>query len=141
MALKYWHTMVRVSNLQQSLDFYCGLLGMKQIGSYEDEQARFTLAFLATEGRDEWEIELTYNWDPEPLPVGKGFGHISFRTDDIYEFCDRAEASGVTIYRPPHDGMMAFVKSPDGISVEILQDGDPLPPREPWASRKSQGSW
>lgn len=141
MALKYWHTMVRVSNLEESLDFYCGLLGLKELGRYENEKERFTLVFLATEGKDDWEVELTFNWDREPLPVGRGFGHLSFRADDIYAFCESAEDRGVTIYRPPHDGMMAFIKSPDGISIEILQAGAPLAPREPWASRKSHGDW
>lgn len=146
--MKYLHTMVRVSDLDDSLNFYCALLGMKEIQRYDSEQGRFTLIFLAApddEGSARISktptLELTYNWDPEKYQGGRNFGHLAFAVDDIYATCERLQAGGVTINRPPRDGHMAFVRSPDNISVELLQAGDALPPREPWASAGNIGEW
>jgi lactoylglutathione lyase len=133
--------MVRVTNLDESLDFYCDKLGLEEVHRMEVEAGRFTLVFLAAPGDHEAQIELTYNWDPETLQGGRNFGHVAYRVDDIYAVCERLRESGVTIHRPPRDGYMAFVRSPDGISIELLQAGDPLPAREPWASLPNVGEW
>jgi lactoylglutathione lyase len=139
--VKYLHTMVRVANLDESLDFYCDKLGLEEAHRREVEAGRFTLVFLAAPGDHEAQIELTYNWDPEALRGGRNFGHIAYRVDDIYAVCERLRDSGVTIHRPPRDGHMAFVRSPDGISIELLQAWHPLPAREPWASLPNVGEW
>ena len=140
--MRYLHTMVRVTNLEQSLDFYCGKLGLKQIRRTDYPQGRFTLVFLAAPGdEDRAQVELTYNWDPEQYGIGRAFGHLAYEVDDIYALCEQLQASGVTINRPPRDGRMAFVRSPDNISVELLQKGGALPPREPWASMPNTGAW
>ena len=148
MVMEYLHTMVRISDVDESLNFYCNLLGMKEVRRKESEKGRFTLIFLAADGdqeRAEQEksplLELTYNWEPEEYQGGRNFGHLAFRVDNIYEVCRTLQDGGVTINRPPRDGYMAFVRSPDGISVELLQKGDPLEPAEPWASMPSTGSW
>jgi lactoylglutathione lyase len=146
--MKYLHTMVRVSNLQESLGFYCGALGLQEIKRYDSEAGRFTLIYLATPA-DVTEhsteraptVELTYNWDPEAYTGGRNFGHLAYEVSDIYAACERLQQHGVTINRPPRDGRMAFVRSPDGISVELLQADHALPPREPWASMTNTGSW
>ncbi|MDW5376467.1 lactoylglutathione lyase [Halomonas sp. HP20-15] len=146
--MQYLHTMVRVSDLDASLHFYCELLGLEEISRKESEKGRFTLVFLAApddrqRAREERTamIELTYNWDPEEYSGGRNFGHLAYRVEDIYVLCERLQANGVTINRPPRDGHMAFVRSPDGISIELLQQGDDLPPQEPWASMGNTGSW
>lgn len=139
--MKYLHTMVRVSDLDASLDFYCNQLGLRELRRKEVEAGRFTLVFLAAPGDETAQVELTYNWDPEAYTGGRNFGHLAYRVDDIYALCQRLADAGVTINRPPRDGHMAFVRSPDGISIELLQAGDPLPPREPWASMPNQGTW
>ncbi|MBT8146037.1 MAG: VOC family protein [Gammaproteobacteria bacterium] len=139
--MKYLHTMVRVTDLEKSLDFYCNKLGLKEIRRTDHEQGRFTLVFLAAEGDEEAQVELTYNWDPEQYGEGRNFGHLAYRVDDIYAICDKLQAGGVTINRPPKDGRMAFVRSPDNISIELLQAGEALEPREPWASMPNTGSW
>jgi len=133
--------MVRVSNLEESLDFYCRKLGLKEIRRSEHEAGRFTLVFVAPEGQEDCQIELTYNWDPEVYGEGRNFGHIAFEVDDIYATCRRLMDAGVTINRPPRDGRMAFVRSPDNISIELLQKGDALPPQEPWQSMPNTGKW
>jgi len=139
--LKYLHTMVRVSDLDASLDFFCNKLGLRELQRRESEQGRFTLVFLAAEGNDDAQIELTYNWDPEHYGEGRNFGHIAYRVDDIYALCKSLQDKGVTINRPPRDGRMAFIRSPDNISVELLQAGDALPPQEPWLSMPNSGTW
>lgn len=146
--MRYLHTMVRVTNMDESLDFYCNKMGMTEVKRIENEGGRFTLVFLAAdedkeqgEGRPASLLELTYNWDPESYSGGRNFGHLAYEVDDIYAFCQRLMDSGVTINRPPRDGNMAFVKSPDGISFEILQKGKPLDKAEPWASMPNTGSW
>jgi lactoylglutathione lyase len=139
--VKYLHTMVRVADLEASLDFYCEKLGLEEVRRTEVEAGRFTLVFLAAPGDREAQLELTYNWDPEPLQGGRNFGHIAYRVDDIYAACEQLREGGVPILRPPRDGHMAFVRSPDGISIELLQAGDPLPAREPWASLPNVGEW
>jgi lactoylglutathione lyase len=139
--MKYLHTMVRVSNLERSLDFYCNKLGLRELKRMESEKGRFTLVFLAAPGDDDAQVELTYNWDPETYTGGRNFGHLAYAVDDIYALCQRLVDAGVTINRPPRDGHMAFIRSPDGISIELLQKGGSLPPREPWASMKSTGTW
>ena len=139
--MKYLHTMVRVRDLDDSLHFYCDCLGLVELGRYEIEEGRFTLVFLAAPGNEHAQIELTYNWDPEELDEGRNFGHIAYRVDNIYEICQRMMDKGVTINRPPRDGQMAFVRSPDNISIELLQEGDPLPTAEPWASMQNSGHW
>ena len=139
--MRYLHTMLRVRDLDAALDFFVNKLGRRERRRRESEQGRFTLVFVAPE-RSESEIELTYNWDQkEPYPTGRFFGHLAFEVDDIYATCESLERSGVPVLRPPRDGRMAFVKSPDGHSIELLQRGGALPPREPWASRKNQGEW
>jgi len=139
--MKYLHTMVRVSNLDESLDFYCNKLGLVELRRKEVPQGRFTLVFLAAPGDDSAQVELTYNWDPESYTGGRNFGHLAYAVNDIYALCRRLMDSGVTINRPPRDGHMAFVRSPDGISIELLQAGDALPAQEPWASMPNTGSW
>jgi lactoylglutathione lyase len=139
--MKYLHTMVRVSDLEASLDFYCNQLGLRELRRVDVEAGRFTLVFLAAPGDEEAQIELTYNWDPEKLAGGRNFGHVAYRVPDIYEACQRLMDAGVSINRPPRDGRMAFVRSPDQISIELLQEGPPLPPQEPWASMPNVGEW
>ena len=139
--MKYLHTMVRVVDLDASLDFYCNKLGLEQLNRIDVEAGRFSLVFLAAPGDSEAQVELTYNWDPESLSGGRNFGHLAYRVDDIYAVCQRLMDGGVTINRPPRDGHMAFIRSPDGISVELLQSGGSLPPKEPWASMENTGEW
>jgi lactoylglutathione lyase len=139
--VRYLHTMVRVSNLERSLDFYCRKLGLKQVRRTDHEAGRFTLVFVAPEGQEDCAIELTYNWDPERYTGGRNFGHVAYEVDDIYALCKKLMDEGVTINRPPRDGKMAFVRSPDDISVELLQKGDPLPKAEPWSSMPNTGIW
>ena len=139
--MKYLHTMVRVSDLEASLDFYCEKLGLQELRRIDFEAGRFTLVFLAAPGDEDAQIELTYNWDPEKLAGGRNFGHVAYRVPDIYETCQRLMDAGVTINRPPRDGRMAFVRSPDQISIEFLQKGSPLPSQEPWASMPNTGKW
>ena len=133
--------MVRVSDLDNSLDFYCNKLGLREIDRYENDKGRFTLVFLAAPGDDDAQVELTYNWDPEEYGEGRNFGHLAYAVDNIYEVCQRLMDGGVTINRPPHDGHMAFVRSPDNISIELLQKGDALAPAEPWISIGNTGHW
>lgn len=139
--MKYLHTMVRVSDLDKSLDFYCDKLGLENIGRFDIEEGRFSLVFLAAPGQKDAQVELTWNWDPEELGEGRNFGHLAYQVDDIYETCNRLMQAGVTINRPPRDGRMAFVRSPDNVSIELLQAGKPLEPREPWASMPNTGHW
>lgn len=139
--MKYLHTMVRVSNLDDSLDFYCNKLGLRELQRRESEQGRFTLVFLAAPGDDDAQIELTYNWDPEVYGEGRNFGHLAYSVKDIYATCAHLQEKGVTINRPPRDGRMAFIRSPDNISIELLQEGTPLPPQEPWLSMANSGKW
>lgn len=146
--MRYLHTMVRVKDLDASLDFYCNKLGLVETHRYDNEKGRFTLIFLAAPGdaaRAQEEktplVELTYNWDTEDYPGGRNFGHLAYSVDDIYKTCQRLADSGVVINRPPRDGHMAFVRSPDGISIELLQAGDSLAPAEPWASMENTGTW
>lgn len=139
--MRYLHTMVRVTDLDASLDFYCTHLGLKKVGRFDVEEGRFTLVFLAPEGQEEAQVELTYNWDPEELDEGRNFGHLAYRVDNIYATCQKLADAGITINRPPRDGRMAFVRSPDNISIELLQEGQPLPAQEPWASMENTGHW
>lgn len=140
--MKFLHTMVRVSDVDQSLDFYCNKLGLKEVRRMDSEQGRFTLIFLAAPGNeDEAQVELTHNWDPEPYDEGRNFGHLAFEVDNIYASCERLMQNGVTINRPPRDGYMAFIRSPDNVSIELLQKGKPLPKQEPWASMPNTGTW
>jgi len=139
--VKYLHTMVRVSDLDASLDFYCNKLGLKVTRRDDYESGRFTLLFVAPEGQEECPLELTYNWDPEQYTEGRNFGHVAYEVDDIYATCQRLMDAGVTINRPPRDGRMAFIRSPDNISIEFLQKGSPLPPQEPWTSMPNTGKW
>ncbi len=146
--MRYLHTMVRVADLDAALDFYCTKLGLVQTRRMDHEKGRFSLVFLAApqdEARAQAEraplIELTYNWDPETYAGGRNFGHLAFEVDDIFALCARLQDAGVTINRPPRDGHMAFVRSPDGISIELLQKGEPLAPQEPWASMANSGAW
>ena len=139
--MKYLHTMIRVQNLESALDFFINKLGMIEVRRREAPEGRFTLVFLAT-GPGESTIELTYNWDQEePYTVGRNFGHLAYSVENIYQLCEELQKKGVTILRPPRDGKMAFIRSPDQISVELLQEGEPLPPHEPWLSMPSQGEW
>jgi lactoylglutathione lyase len=139
--MRYLHTMLRVRDLDVALDFFVAKLGLREVRRTESEKGRFTLVFLAAESAD-FQIELTYNWDEKDVyPTGRFFGHLAFEVDDIYEKCAALERAGVAVLRPPREGRMAFVKSPDGHSVELLQRGAALEPREPWASRKTQGDW
>lgn len=146
--MNYLHTMVRIANLEASLDFYCKKLGLLEVRRTENEKGRFTLIFLATaddlakQGHNHAPmIELTFNWDPEVYSEGKNFGHLAFEVANIYETCERLQAAGTLINRPPRDGYMAFIRSPDNISIELLQKGDPLPPQEPWISMPNSGHW
>ncbi len=146
--MRYLHTMVRISDIDQSLDFYCNKLGLREVRRMENEKGRYTLIFLAAP--EDYEsakerrapmLELTYNWDPEVYTGGRNFGHLAYEVDDIYATCQRLMDAGVTINRPPRDGRMAFIRSPDGISIELLQKGEALPVREPWASMPNTGTW
>ena len=139
--MKYLHTMVRVTDVEKSLDFYCDKLGLIELHRKESEQGRFTLIFLAAPGDEDAQVELTWNWDPEEYGEGRNFGHLAYQVDDIYALCQRLMDGGVTINRPPRDGHMAFVRSPDDISIELLQKGDALPAAEPWASMPNSGHW
>ncbi|WP_405232309.1 VOC family protein [Lentisalinibacter salinarum] len=139
--MKYLHTMVRVSDLDESLDFYCNKLGMREIRRHDSEQGRFTLVFVAPPGNEECPLELTFNWDPEEYGEGRNFGHVAYQVENIYDTCRQLMDAGVTINRPPRDGRMAFVRSPDNISIELLQKGDALAPEEPWASMGNTGHW
>jgi len=139
--MKYLHTMVRVSDLDESLDFYCNKLGLEEMGRHESSAGRFTLVFLAAPGDESAQVELTWNWDPEEYTGGRNFGHLAYAVDDIYAMCQRLMDAGVTINRPPRDGHMAFIRSPEGISIELLQSGDSLPAQEPWASMQNEGEW
>lgn len=140
--MKYLHTMVRVTDIEASLDFYCDKLGLVEVRRKEVPQGRYTLVFLAAPGQEGLaEVELTYNWDPEAYGEGRNFGHLAFEVDDIYATCRKLQDGGVTINRPPRDGRMAFVRSPDNISIELLQKGGALPPQEPWASLPNIGKW
>ncbi|KPA50948.1 glyoxalase [Photobacterium leiognathi subsp. mandapamensis] len=146
--MEYLHTMVRVSDLDASLDFYCNKLGLVEVNRKESERGRFTLVFLAAPSQAEAAketksplLELTYNWDPEEYTGGRNFGHLAFAVENIYELCAHLQDNGVVINRPPRDGHMAFVRSPDGISIELLQKGDALEAQEPWASMQNQGEW
>jgi lactoylglutathione lyase len=146
--MQYLHTMVRVTDVDASLDFYCNKLGMQEVRRYESEAGRFTLIFLAAPDDVELAaerkaplLELTHNWDPEPYGGGRNFGHLAFQVDDIYDTCRRLQEGGITINRPPRDGRMAFVRSPDDISIELLQAGDALEVTEPWASMPNEGEW
>ena len=139
--MKYLHTMVRVSDIERSLDFYCNKLGLRELRRSVNEKARYTLVFLAAPGDEAAQVELTWNWDPETYSGGRNFGHLAYAVEDIYAKCQQLLDGGVTIHRPPRDGRMAFVRSPDGISIELLQDGPALAPREPWSSMPNQGVW
>lgn len=146
--MRFLHTMVRARDLDETLDFYCNKLGLVEVRRYDSEAGRFTLVFLAAPNdaaRAEVEssplVEITWNWDPEEYDGGRNFGHLAYQVEDIYALCEKLQQGGVTINRPPRDGHMAFVRSPDGISIELLQAGDPLPPQEPWASMENTGTW
>jgi lactoylglutathione lyase len=139
--VKFLHTMVRVTDLEKSLHFYCDLLGLRELRRIENEGGRFTLVFLAAPGDDAAQVELTHNWDPGDYAIGRAFGHLAYEVDDIYAACAKLEAGGVTINRPPRDGHMAFVRSPDNISIELLQKGKALVAAEPWKSMPNTGSW
>jgi len=139
--MKYLHTMVRVSDLESSLDFYCDKLGLVELGRYDVEAGRFTLVFLSAPGNESAQVELTHNWDSEELNGGRNFGHLAYEVDDIYATCQQLLDRGVTINRPPRDGRMAFVRSPDNISIELLQKGEALPVRDPWKSMPNTGEW
>ena len=143
MDMKYLHTMVRVTDIEESLDFYCNKLGLNEVRRKESEKGRFTLVFLAADNSDEKTglLELTYNWDKEEYAGGRNFGHLAYNVKNIYETCENLMKSGITINRPPRDGYMAFIKSPDGISIELLQEGEALPEQEPWKSMKNSGTW
>ena len=139
--MKYLHTMVRVSDLDASLDFFCAKLGLVERRRVDVEAGRFTLVFLSAPNDEESQVELAWNWDPEELGEGRNFGHLAYRVENLYETCQKLLDAGVTLHRPPRDGYMAFVRSPDRISVELLQAGDPLPPQEPWTSMPNVGKW
>lgn len=139
--MKYLHTMVRVENLEESLKFYRDGLGLEVTRQKDVDAGRFTLVYLAAPGQPEAEVELTYNWDPESYTGGRNFGHLAFQVNDIYALCEHLQSMGVTINRPPRDGHMAFVRSPDGISIELLQAGERLPPKAPWNNMENTGSW
>lgn len=139
--MKYLHTMVRVTDLDKSLEFYCKYLGLKEVRRKDFPAAKFTLVFLAAPGDEEAQVELTFNYDPEEYDGGRNFGHLAYEVENIYEKCQQLMDGGVAINRPPRDGHMAFVRSPDNISIELLQKGDPLPPQEPWASMENTGEW
>ena len=137
--MKYLHTMVRVSDLDASLDFYCGLLGLVEVKRKDVPAGQFTLVFLAAPGNDDAQVELTFNWDPEEYKGGRNFGHLAYEVDDVYAICQKAMDAGITINVPPRDGHMAFFRSPDNISIELLQKGESLPPAEPWQSMPTTG--
>jgi lactoylglutathione lyase len=139
--MKYLHTMVRIANVEASLDFYCKKLGLVETRRYENEQGRYTLIFVAAPENPDAQVELTYNWDPEHYTGGRNFGHLAFEVEDIYALCEKLMKERVTINRPPRDGRMAFVKSPDGISIELLNRGGAKPPKEPWTSLPNVGTW
>jgi lactoylglutathione lyase len=139
--MKYLHTMVRVSDVETSLDFYINKLGLEELRRVDNPAGRFTLIFLAAPGDTQAQVELTHNWDPEALAGGRNFGHLAYRVEDIYALCQSLMDKGVTISRPPRDGRMAFIRSPDNISIELLQEGDALPPQEPWTSMPNTGVW
>ena len=139
--MKYLHTMVRVTDLEESLYFYCNKLGLVELKRHESTGGRYTLVYLAAPGDEDAQVELTWNWDPEEYSGGRNFGHLAYAVDDIYALCQKLMDAGVVINRPPRDGHMAFVRSPDGISIELLQKGGSLPAQEPWASMESVGSW
>jgi lactoylglutathione lyase len=139
--MKYLHTMVRVADLEASRRFYCDALGLREVRRMDNDKGRFTLVYLAAPGDEDAQIELTYNWDPESYSGGRNFGHVAYEVNDIYETCRRLMQQGITINRPPRDGKMAFIRSPDLISIELLQNGAALPPQEPWLSMPSVGSW
>ena len=139
--MKYLHTMVRVADLEASLDFYCNKFGLIEAGRYESEAGRFTLIFLHAPGDESAQVELTYNWDPDKLGEGRNFGHLAYEVEDIYATCQKLMDSGVTINRPPRDGRMAFVRSPDNISIELLQSGKALEPQQPWSDMENIGTW
>ena len=139
--MKYLHTMIRVSDVDATLQFFCDALGLTEVRRMSNEKGRFTLIFLAAPGDEDAQIELTHNWDPESYTGGRNFGHLAYAVDDIYAACERLQKHGVTINRPPRDGRMAFVRSPDNISIELLQKDGALPPREPWVSMANTGSW
>ena len=139
--MKFLHTMVRVTDLEASLGFYCDKLGLVEVRRKEFPAGRFTLVFLSAPGDESGQVELTWNWDPEEYSGGRNFGHLAYAVDDIYEFCQRLMDAGVTINRPPRDGHMAFIRSPDGISIELIQRGDDLPASEPWLSMSNKGVW
>jgi len=139
--MKYLHTMVRVVDIDESLNFYCNALGLLEIRRIDSEKGRFTLVFLAAEGNETAQVELTYNWDPEALTGGRNFGHLAYQVEDIYATCQRLQDHGVVINRPPRDGHMAFIRSPDGVSIELIQQGAAAAPQEPWASMENTGEW
>ena len=139
--MKYLHTMVRVSNIENSLDFYCNKLGLQEVNRYESEEGRFTLVFLSAPGNEDAQVELTYNWDPEDYDEGRNFGHLAYSVKNIYETCQQLMDGGVTINRPPRDGRMAFVRSPDNVSIELLQEGESLPKHDTWANMDNTGNW
>ncbi len=139
--MKYLHTMVRVSDLSAARHFYCDALGLTEISSKDYPQGRYTLVFLSAPGNESAQVELTYNWDPENYSGGRNFGHLAYEVDDIYATCQRLREHGVTINRPPRDGRMAFVRSPDNISIELLQRGAAKPPQDPWTSMVNEGTW
>ena len=139
--MRYLHTMVRVTDIEKSLDFYCNKLGLKEMRRTENEKGRYTLIFLGADENPDAQVELTYNWDPEEYTGGRNFGHLAYNVANIYETCQQLMDKGVTINRPPRDGRMAFVRSPDGISIELIQQGSSLPPAEPWSSMPNTGSW
>lgn len=155
--MRYLHSMVRVRNLEEAIDFYCGKLGLQEVYRYDNEKGRFTNVFLKAPSDQVGEppkerkmgmstyvapvLELTYNWDPKEYTVGRGFGHLAYGVENIYEFCEKLMKQGVIINRPPRDGKLAFIKSPDGISIELLQMGEPLTPAEPWKSMENSGTW
>lgn len=139
--MKYLHTMVRVADIDASLAFYCQALGLAEIKRYDSEEGRFTLVFLAAQGDESAQVELTHNWDSEDYEGGRNFGHLAYQVDNIYDTCQRLMDHGVVINRPPRDGRMAFVRSPDGISIELLQNGEALPPTSPWQEMQNHGEW
>ena len=139
--MKYLHTMVRIRDLDASLDFYCNKLGLVEVRRRADEKGRYTNIFLSAPGDEDAMVEMTYNWDPEDYQGGRNFGHLAYSVENIYESCQRLMEGGVTINRPPRDGRMAFVRSPDNISIELLQDGEALQPAEPWLSMPNTGEW
>jgi len=139
--MKYLHTMVRISDIDESLDFYCNKLGLTELRRFDSEQGRFSLIFLAAEGNESAMVELTYNWDPEEYGEGRNFGHLAYEVEDIYAICQQLMDAGVVINRPPRDGHMAFIRSPDNISIELLQQGKALEPAEPWLSMPNTGHW